>query len=214
MPKPLLLIVTCEKNAVRSNAQRSTWVPDAVAAGFDVVFSRAGSGVALPDELLLDVDDSYEGLPAKVKASMRWAYDRGYEHVFKLDDDVLVRPAKLLLTPFRAFDYYGFPSWGGFRSGFCYSLSRRAMKLIADAEIDPAQAGEDRWVYAVLSTEAGITIGDADADTLVLCGSRRPKVNYITSRTAAAAEFFNEKEMREAYQHIDRGPRGIKWRRR
>jgi hypothetical protein len=39
------------------------------------------------DEVMLDVDDSYECLPAKVKAVAGWALTHDYDFLLKLDDD-------------------------------------------------------------------------------------------------------------------------------
>jgi hypothetical protein len=216
MSKPLILIVTCEAYRDRADGQRATWVKDALDL-FDVRFVRGGSSPQQPDEWVVAVDDGYHGLPAKVRAAMTLA--TGYEYVFKIDDDVLVRPQRLYDTPFRDYDYYGYGEPGRFKSGFCYSLSRRAVEQVANAELDPSistdvSPGEDRWVNAVLSRDPTITRGDAERDVLVLCGSRRPKLTYITPKSAAVCEFFNAKEMLAAYKHNERALRVIKWQRR
>jgi hypothetical protein len=189
-----LLVTTCAANSHKANAQRATWVPTALHR-FDVVFVRGGSN-PLPDELVIEVDDGYDGLPAKVRAAMQWAFHSGYEFVFKLDDDVLIRPDKLYALPFRDFDYYGLPAPDGRRSGFCYSLSRRAMQLVASADLN-ATTQEDAWVNQVLRADPAITVGDADPLDLVLIG-RRHRLSYISERTAAICEFTTEASMREA----------------
>ena len=66
--------------------------------GADVVFFKGWSiyGERASDEVCLDVDDDYKELKDKVNAIHRWALQRGYEYLWKVDDDVYLRPERLL----------------------------------------------------------------------------------------------------------------------
>jgi hypothetical protein len=150
MSKILLAVVTCEKFKERADAQRASWVPRI--QGADVRFFLAKQErEPLPDEVFLDCPDDYKSLPAKVKAMYQWAIANGYQKVCKLDDDTFVASRMMSTVPPQ--DYAGFLNatppkpWC---SGFCYWLSERAMKIVADAPIPPDEWAEDRWVGGVL----------------------------------------------------------------
>lgn len=155
MAKLLIAITTCHARRHQADAQRASWVQDVNPAMADVRFFLGGfphveeSG----DTVLLPVDDSYEGLPAKVKATMEWARARDYWSVLKLDDDVYLVPERLKLIP--AGEYIGnfrmhtgkYPA--DYASGFAYWLGARATAAVAEAPLtdDP---NEDRWVGNVM----------------------------------------------------------------
>jgi hypothetical protein len=118
----------------------------------------------LDDEVFLDCDDSYAGLPNKVQEIVRWAYSNGFDYVLKCDDDVVLRPSAMLSSDFSHYDFTGCqePSCkpGEIRTpwGFCYWLSRKAMKLVIDSPL-PGKMGsihshehnnDEAWVSTVL----------------------------------------------------------------
>jgi hypothetical protein len=147
---------------MRADAVRETWakeVPDGVDLRFFLGNVPAGYEPR-PDEIILPVCDSYEALPWKLRALFRWALTNDYDFVFKTDDDVYVRPERLIEALPQHADYCGRlrgPS-GGFpapyASGLGYWVSWKAMEILAHAE-PGAHKAEDRWVGNVLS-ENGI----------------------------------------------------------
>lgn len=152
--KFLIGVTTCHKFVERANVQRRTWVPDAIAAGIDVKFF-VGDGPNVLDTIHLPVLDDYQHLPLKVQAMFAWSVDQGYDFTLKTDDDTLVRPYNLLK---ELGDYVGHSN-RLYCSGFGYTLSRRAAKIVTQATWngDPV---EDRWVGGVLAP-AGITPVDS-----------------------------------------------------
>src|ERR1700675_8735 len=165
MPKALLSLVSCHSRPEFSDAIRKTWAP-LVPSTADLKFflGRGATREPREDEVFLDCDDSYHGLPNKVQEIVRWAYDHGYDFVLKCDDDVVVKPKELLASGFDHSDFTGCvePSCkpGEIRTpwGFCYWLSRRAMKLVLDNPL-PGQPGsihshvhnnDEAWVSTVL----------------------------------------------------------------
>lgn len=144
---------------------------------------------------LMDVPDDYIAFPRKVRAMFQWAYNEGYDAVLKTDDDTLVLPQnfKLLLTNPPG-DYYGrlrgpsgtyidpdpkgitrglptgFQLYGPMEQSFCsglgYVLSRRAMKVIAEAA-QPIDWAEDRWVGQQLYSKG---IKPTDCNRFMLYG--------------------------------------------
>ena len=45
---------------------------------------------------MLDVDDTYEGLPSKVVAAILWGTANDYDYFFKVDSDVFMMPTKFM----------------------------------------------------------------------------------------------------------------------
>lgn len=127
-------------------------------------FGRGATREPREDEVFLDCDDAYLGLPNKVQEILRWAYDRDYEYVLKCDDDVVLDPRALLSSDFDQHDFTGWQDPGckpgEIRTpwGFCYWLSRTAMKLVIDnplpglpGSINTHVHGNDEaWVSTVL----------------------------------------------------------------
>lgn len=121
-------------NAPCQNASRATWMKEATELGVDVRFfyGRYNDpiGTALvpkEDEVFLDCDDSYDGLVDKVTAMCKYAYDRDYDFLLKVDIDTYVHVSNLLKSEFFEWDYAG-RGWG-----LGYLLSRKAMKVVAEA---------------------------------------------------------------------------------
>lgn len=159
--KVLVAVTNCWMYRKRQEAIRNTWLKD-VPSIMDVRFFLGRRPQPLmcdnglkEDEVQVDVDDGYPGLPAKTRAMCRYAREHGYTHLFKCDDDCYVRLDRLVASEFDKGDYIGRkrgPSgvWPApYASGFSYWLSRRAFSIVADAQLtdDPA---EDRWVGNVL----------------------------------------------------------------
>lgn len=158
--RALLAIISCHAEAYREKvqAQRETWIPEVT--GMDVrVFLGKGEPLH-PDEICLDCDDSYMGLPEKVRLMFKWALDNGYDGVWRIDDDVYVQPGRMLRALPWGLDYVGRmrgPSgqWKApYCSGFCYWLSRKAMEVRVNG-VQPNDYVEDRTTGTMMM-EAGI----------------------------------------------------------
>ena len=150
--KYLIAVTTCKWRAQNANYQRMTWVQD---SPVDVRFFVGSELVSEDgDTVHLNCNDSYRGLPAKVQETCRWALEHDYDYLLKADDDVYVRPERVLhLTD----DYIGLkrdPYWEapkGFCAGFAYGMSRKAFEIIANAGT-PNLDVEDRWVANTLAS--------------------------------------------------------------
>ena len=150
--KCLIAVVNCHKRLAYQQCIRETWLP--LVKDTDVRFFL-GPSTREPEEneVFLDCDDSYEGLPSKVRAIVRWALSQGYDYVCKLDDDVVIKPAQFLATGFQNYDFTGhrndireFPV----PFGFAYWMNRRAMQLVADADL-PKDNNDEAHVTKTLS---------------------------------------------------------------
>jgi hypothetical protein len=99
-----------------------------------------------------------------VQEIVRWAYDHDYDFVLKCDDDVILKPRELLASGFEHYDFSGgletacLPNEIQTPWGFCYWLSRKAMRLVIDAPL-PGQPGsthshwhnnDEAWVSTVM----------------------------------------------------------------
>jgi hypothetical protein len=163
--KTIIAVVTCHARQYpkhdqgghkdgesRAKAVRDTWLKDA-AGKIEVKFfyGRGAERTPEPDEVFLDVDDSYYGLPEKVRAIFQYCTENGYDEVTKVDDDVFVRVDRLLGSPLTT-DYRGFEIESDIKyaSGTCYQLSRRAMEIVARSPIPAGEWREDRHVGRVL----------------------------------------------------------------
>lgn len=155
MPSKILIaIVNCHARENWANAIRETWKP--LVQGADILFFRGQPWQvhipAQPDVVQLNCDDSYAGLPEKVRAIMRWAHDHGYEHVLKCDDDVVLNPAELLSSGFEKHRYSGKLNRRGIPAvpfGFNYWLDRQCMEIISKAEL-PIDNDDEKWVAETL----------------------------------------------------------------
>ena len=104
------------------------------------------------DEILVPCDDSWLFLPYKVMESRRWALEKGYDFIFKIDVDTYLHAHKLALGGYLNYDY-----WGGIRTehnnfvyaaGSGYMLNKRAYSLTIDSPI--TVIGEDYWTGLTL----------------------------------------------------------------
>jgi hypothetical protein len=165
-PKLLIAILACNFRAHHLQACRETWIPDVKARCDYKFFFGRGDHVAQPDEVILDCDDAYRGLACKVQEVCKWALARGYEYVFKVDDDTYVRPERVMHSGFEKYDYVGrltgptdeYHKVRYARGGTGYYLSRKVMQVLADAPKPnpdiPKDYAEDSWVGRI-TLEAG-----------------------------------------------------------
>lgn len=160
--KRLIAILTCHKQKFldQAEAQRQTWIPACAKLGMDVKFFLGQSDrPAREDEVYLDVDDGYGGLPAKVKAMFAWSVAHDYHYTLKTDDDVYIIPGRLDKVPVAPHDFVGrfrVPSGGypaEYASGFAYWLSKRAAAVVAASPLNTDWA-EDRWVANALALQS------------------------------------------------------------
>jgi hypothetical protein len=146
-------LVTCDKTKYQRLAKfcLNSW-GKSIPEGFDL---KVCTGSAL------GVADDYNSLQLKTKALVTYALEHGYEGTIKVDDDTFVRTDRLRVP---AADYAGWTtldgcqptcSWSHCQGGF-YWLSKRAMKVVAEASFYPKgepralSISEDSWVGWVL----------------------------------------------------------------
>ena len=205
--KKLLAIMTCAKNAAKAEAQRATWVTDIRSQrSADVLFFRGAPAGNLRlnspgywerngDEItFFDVDDSYFGIPAKVRAILKWAYARGYDYVMKCDDDVYIVPSRFPSLLLCGHDYIGrfrgphgnYPAH--FASGFSYWLSERAMGILSQSENKDWM--DERFVANRLAME-GI-FGYNDSVSYKVCGPTVSAKEILKRKMLADGTVFCE----------------------
>jgi hypothetical protein len=108
-----------------------------------------------PDVVALDCDDSYMGLPEKIRAMARWAVEHEYDFALKSDDDTVLRPAAILASGYEKHEYSGKanrpPQPYTVPFGFNYWLSKKCLKIISEAELPVFGDNDDeKWVASKL----------------------------------------------------------------
>jgi len=147
-PRVLIAVVSCHARPIPRELLRSTWVPR-VPQGIDLrFFLGPSSSSPLSDEVFLQCDDSYNGLPSKVQQTFKWALDHDYDYCLKLDEDCILE-AEAWAKGFLRVDFSGRPntSQPGYLCpwGFAYCLSKKAMFIITNAKL-PNDNNDERWV--------------------------------------------------------------------
>jgi hypothetical protein len=155
--KPIILITSCWRDAERrcNDASRETWLAkwgDLIPHKF--VLGRGRN--PKDDELVFDVDDSYESVPYKLKEAYRWVIQNNYDFVFQCDVDTFVCIPRLLESDFKDYNYvghcYNYYAQGG--AGFWLS-SKAVQAHIYDVE--PIPTWSDVWTGDVMK-RAGIAL--------------------------------------------------------
>lgn len=150
--KILIGVINCHARPEYQQVIRETWLPSVPKDKIDVRFFLGnGEREPLDDEVFLDVEDSYAGLPQKVQAMFSWAYTNGYTHVMKLDDDCILLVEEWLRSNFELYDFVAgtvipdIPEAMPVPYGFAYVLSRKAMEIVIKAVL-PQDNNDELWV--------------------------------------------------------------------
>ena len=106
----------------------------------------------LADEVFLDCPDFYFENSRKMKAIIRWAQEREYDYLLRLDDDTFFWAQRLedYLPQIDGKDYIGasITPEATFHPGGCVFLSAHAMRLIEGANI--TSWSDDVWMGSVM----------------------------------------------------------------
>lgn len=180
--KILILICSCnsEKSLELRQACRDTWLQHNE-RGIYHLFFVGGDNDEL-DTLSLDVDDTYEFLPGKVRECYRHVLNNyEFDYVFKCDDDTYIQIERLKTLIGNA-DFGGneFILSDKFASGGAgYFLSRSLLETIMDEEI-PDKGAED-LVFSALALKHAKSV--LSSSLLRFSGDKYPKYNndYVTS---------------------------------
>src|SRR5580658_2301239 len=109
MPRTLLAVITCHARGSFVEAIRNTWLPLIDKSILEVKFFYGKGGKREPenDEVFLPCGDSYFSLPEKVRSVIAYAHVEGYDYVFKIDDDNIVKFKEFVSYPYFKWDYVG-----------------------------------------------------------------------------------------------------------
>lgn len=161
MPRPLIAVLSCQQNALATDAMRATWLNNSPVEYRVFLGQTKGNRPIRANEVLLSAADDDRGLVHKVVLMIRWAREHGYTHVFKCDDYVYAVSDRLLKSGYEGHDYIGMvcngDKWSGWKE-FClgaagYWLSRKAMDAVISGQITtPAEDGH----VAITLAAAGI----------------------------------------------------------
>jgi hypothetical protein len=144
----LIAVESCNRDRERGfhDAIRETWFRD-ICVSDKRFFYGSSSRLPEADEVELHVDDSYAALSLKTQLICGWALEKGFDWVFKCDNDTLVNPREFPGIYLPYYDYVGGenadvnvpgfpPERIEFASGGAgYFLSRKAMMLVSKANV-------------------------------------------------------------------------------
>lgn len=185
MSKLLIAIPTCvsyEGNPQTTNrnqtdrrqACRETWLKN-LPAGVEYKFfyGRGNGPDLLPDEVRLnDCGDDYGSLSRKFQSICVYALRAGFDWLLRIDDDAYCYVDRLMSDlSWTKYDYSGYTidypkhlSWARYCSGAGFTLSRRAMQIVADNP--PDHSADDLWTGRILYRNSI----PCHRDTRYLCG--------------------------------------------
>lgn len=86
--KSVVLITSCSYRLDLNQQCRETWLKEWTGLIDYRFVLGVGNAPKYGDELIVEVDDSYVGLPAKIRDSHKWALTQGYDFILKTDSDV------------------------------------------------------------------------------------------------------------------------------
>lgn len=157
------------------------------------------------DEILLPVPYDFKHLSFKVREIFRWALERDYDYIFKVDTDTYVDVPRLLTSGFQNSDYIGTPFWKGdqpFASGGAgYWISKKAYSLLVNEPI--TIPWDDIWVGDNLRKHNINLTGDTRYNVNMphnFLNGPRPNNSAITGHLGFSPEPFNNKDMWEAHR--------------
>jgi hypothetical protein len=210
MGKTLIAVAGCHQNHLRADAQRQTWMQD-VGAVADVKFflGTPHSGRPAADEIWLDSSDDYDERKKKVLGIIQWALDHGYDYLWKVDDDVYLRPERLLSQP--AYDFCR--SMRGI--GAIYGLTRSSMvKLTVLPDTLAWLVHEDQWVSRRLR-EVGVLHRNMGGPNAVFCATyNKGTIPYdlpelteprLHNQVIAAWEYITFEQMAAVHERFHSG---------
>jgi hypothetical protein len=155
--RTLIACISCDSRPEHRAAQRETWTRDISGdVRFFVGRGAVLGGADVADTVVLDADDSYDGLTQKTWRIAQYALDCGYEQVFKANDDVLVLPQHIRCPPLTQ-QFVGWRPERTWVHGHAFWLRPDALRVLA-RQPEPAVLHrdlqvEDRWVSALLPDE-------------------------------------------------------------
>jgi hypothetical protein len=134
--RTLLAVMSCALYPERRAAVRETWGASPLPLGVDLRFFVGVHALYANGTTPLPCPDDYASLPQKTYAIVRYALERNYERLIKVDDDTFLRlPEALELLAgadcvSHRRDNPPHNQFIAYPQGGCYSLSRHAMVAV------------------------------------------------------------------------------------
>lgn len=208
-PRILVAIESCHRDRDLQQAQRDTWLSALDGVDYKFFLGLPKTKAQCIDEVFLDVDDSYEQLSVKTQVICEYVHQHDYDWLFKCDTDTVLNGKRAMISGGQDYvggenadiDISGFPAG---RIEFCsggagYWLSRKALTIIANADIIQTQA-EDVFVGYTLKKAGILPIfqpgykwrpgAEIDSDTVSL---------HLSS---ALQKKYQAEQMYEAYERV------------
>lgn len=91
----LIAISSCHLYAARRAAQRDSWLKDLLPGMQYFFYVGEGDSGLEPDVVKIDAPDDYQSLSLKMHAAMRYALQKEFDWLFRVDDDTYVVPSRI-----------------------------------------------------------------------------------------------------------------------
>ena len=150
---PIILITSCIHHLRKNDDCRNTWLAQwGGKIAYKFVLGR-DAVQKYDDEIVLPVDDTYYGLPEKIRESHCWALKQGYDYILKVDADMWLHVPRLLASGYEKYPYSGNFHWGGFALGGSYWLNAEASGVLSRSGLPRygTDGGDDVWVGKVMA---------------------------------------------------------------
>jgi hypothetical protein len=130
----LIAVLSCHTLRHYEQSIRETWAQELPhEADLRFFIGKPQSGIRVVDEIFLNCPDEFSGITEKTVALYKWALDQGYDFVWKVDLDTLVRPKLLLNSGLEQYDWVGGQNSFFASGGAGYGLSKRSMEYVVEA---------------------------------------------------------------------------------
>lgn len=149
--KPIILVSSCvrDRHNGHNQAIRDCWGYE---SRIPYKFCIGDMEPEHDDEINVDCPDNYFSLAYKTQASLKWALEQGYTHMFRAFTDTFIDTERLRTFDYTQADYIGNTSYSP-RLLFChggpgYWLSARAAQIVVDVDLSKNQYWnmEDQFV--------------------------------------------------------------------
>lgn len=195
--RTLIAISACEKyeSSGLHKPMRDTWLSDATRLGLCYKFFHGRGATPKEDVVVLDCDDSYDGLIRKFQMKVEWAYHEGYDQLFSCLSDCYVCPERLIECARCNYDYFGsiytHETFGSYcQGGAGFLISRKSMLALVsdnlplrhrDGTRPPTDTSEDAWAGQALGRAGILPVHTGDFKIWLSEGGPRKDNTTVTT---------------------------------
>jgi hypothetical protein len=166
--KILIAVLSCHKNRSYHDIILHSWGSDLFGAELKFFLGLPETSTSA-NEIILNVEDDYDHLPSKCQAMLVWAFNTGFDYVFKCDTDTFVTMDRLLKSGFERHDYVGRAHLTSDRMPYAYGgagywVSKKSINALLKVSREDFQKinGAEDVTVALFLAKAGIPLINDD----------------------------------------------------